>query len=98
MEYGFYSYKLNKPFKTLEELNAAEEAMAIKERKELKIKEEREKAAKEIEELIKQREQLSEKINAKINDFIDKYKTYHWTFRSTYDPMKHVTNSFFKFL
>ena len=98
MDHGYYSYKLNKPFKTLEELQAAEGEIAAKEQRELKIKEDREKAAKEIEELIKQREKLQAEIDAKLNAFVDKYKTYHYTLRSTYDPAKHAIDTFFKFL
>jgi chromosome segregation ATPase len=98
MEYGYYSYKLNKVFKTQEELQAAEGEIVAKEQKELKIKEEREKAAKEIEDLFKQREELQAEIDKKLSEFIDKYKTYHYTLRSTYNPAKHMIDTFFKFL
>lgn len=98
MEYGYYSYKLNKVFNTPEELQTAEGEIVAKEQKELKIKEEREKAAKEIEELFKQREELQAEIDKKLSEFIDKYKTYHYTLRSTYNPAKHMIDTFFKFL
>lgn len=98
MEYGYYSYKLNKVFGTPEELQVAEGEIAAKEQKELKIKEEREKEAKEIEELIKKRKELQDEIDEKLDKFVEKYKTYHYTIRSTYNPAKHMIDTFFKFL
>ena len=96
--YGYYSYKLNKAFKTIDELNAAEEKLAAKEERENKTKEERAKASKEIEDLIKQRDELQKKINDKVNDFIKTYKSYHWTFRSTYNANDDIFKTFFSFL
>lgn len=52
-EHGYYSYKLNKPFKTLEELNAEEGKLIAKEKQEQKLKEDRAKDAEEIEQLMK---------------------------------------------
>ena len=98
MEHGYYSYKLNKPFKTLEELNAEEGKLIAKEKQEQKLKEDRAKDAEEIEQLLKKREELSEEINQKINKFVEKYKTYHYTLKSTYDPHTNLLNTIWKFL
>ena len=96
--HGYYSYKLNKPFKTIDELEAAEKELVAKEERETKVKEERAKASKEIEDLIKQRDELQKKINEKVNDFIKTYKSYHWTFRSTYNANDDIFKTFFNFL
>ena len=98
VEHGFYSYRLGKPFKTLEELQVEEEKLANKEKQEKKAKEDRARDAEEIEKLLAQREALSEEINKKINAFIEKYKTYHYTLRSTYDYQKNKLLNLFKFL
>ena len=98
MEHGFYSYKLNKPFKTLKELQEAEDKLLDKEKQEQKMKEDRARDAEEIEKLIKQREALSDDINKKINAFVSKYKTYHYTLRSTYDSISNGLTTLFKFL
>lgn len=98
MEHGYYSYKLNRPFKSLEELQAEEEKLLNKEKQEQKLKEERARDAEEIEQLMKKREELSDEINQKINKFIEKYKTYHYTLRSTYNPKSNGLNTFFRFL
>lgn len=85
MEYGYYSKKLNKPFDTLEDLKKAEEKVIEKEKAAEKEKAERAGAAKEIEELIKKRDVLQREIDSKINEFIKKYGTYHFTYKTTFD-------------
>ena len=98
MEYGYYSYKLNKSFATLDGLKKAEEALTAKEDKERKRKEERVKAAKEIEELIRQREQINNQIDEKLADFGKQFGPYHYTLRSLYDQSTGAYKTYFKFL
>ena len=81
MEHGFYSYKLNRPFKTLDELDEAEKELVEKENREKKLKEDRAKEAKEIEDLIQQKIELTNKINEKIDKFVEKYGSYHYTLK-----------------
>lgn len=85
-DHGFYSYKLNKPFKTLDELNEAENQLVEQENREKKLKENRAKDAKEIENLIDQKMELTRQINKKIDEFIKKYGSYHCTWNSKLAP------------
>ena len=98
MDHGFYSYKLKKPFTSLSDLKAAEEELTAKEEKEKRKKEERASAAKEIEELIRQREDLNAKIDEKLTDFKKKFGDYHYTMRSLYDPETGTYSTYFRFL
>lgn len=85
-EHGFFSYKLNKAFRTLDELKQAENELVEKENKEKAMKEERAKDAKEIEDLINQKVQLTNQINEKIDKFIKKYGSYHYTWSNRLSP------------
>ena len=93
-DYGYYSKKLNKPFDTLDELKKAEGALEEKEKQVERAKIERATAAKEIEELIKQRDELQKKIDEKLNAFVKKYGSYHYTFKNPFN--NGVFDYFFK--
>jgi len=93
-DYGYYSKKLNKPFDTLDELKKAEGALEEKEKEAERAKIERASAAKKIEDLVKQRDELQKQIDKQINEFVKKYGSYHYTFRGSLNDG--IFDTFFK--
>jgi hypothetical protein len=86
--YGVYSWLLNKPFKTKEELLKAEAEYNKAHEKELKEKEEKKQAAKKVEDAynnyIKVTREANKQIQEAYDKFLDagrefgnKYKTFH---------------------
>jgi len=74
-EYGFYSYKLSKPFKTKNELLTAEAEFEQKKANELKLKEERSERANEVITAYKKYLELRAK-------FVEDYGSWHMTLQS----------------
>ena len=102
----FYSDVLNKVFDSEEELNAEESKyeLAVKEQEEKKalIAEERANSAKEISELIEKRNALKEEVrnvevelDEKLNEFISKYGSYHYSFSNLNNFIDYTFRSFF---
>ena len=79
MKTKYYSEVLDKTFDTEEECLKAEEAFEEKHKAELVAKEERAKAAKEVEEAYRNADAAYKEANAKLSEFLKKYKYYHST-------------------
>lgn len=85
----YYSEDLKKLFDSEEELAKAEkahnEAQLAKEKKDQELKKARAESAKEIEELLKKRNELTKEINAKVDEFVKKYGSFHYSIKSPND-------------
>lgn len=106
-DYGYYSKKLNKVFDGLDELKKAEREhekvieeaqLAIRKQREAEeaAKNERAEAAKKIEGLIKQREELNQQINEELDAFYEKYGPFHLSIKGAFDG-DGLFRSFFRF-
>lgn len=100
--YKVYSDILNKVFNIVEDLEAAEQEYARqleergrprkeKEKQVTELKEKRAARAKEIEDALKERDDLDKKINELVRAFTRDYGSFHWTCRGDTDG-----DSFFK--
>lgn len=83
----YYSEDLKKLFDSEDDLVAAEkksnDERIAKEKKDKELKEARSARAEEIENLIKQRNELNGKINEKINQFAKDYGSFHYSFKDS---------------
>ncbi len=75
----YFSEKLNKVYDTTEELEKAELALDEKKKKDLVAKEERAKAAKEVEEAYNKANEAYKDAKAKLDEFLKKYGSFHTT-------------------
>ena len=94
--YRVYSEVLNKLFNTVEDLEAAEQEYARqlaekerdkreRERQVVELKEKRAARAKEIEDALKERDELDKKINELVRAFTRDYGSFHWTYKGDVD-------------
>ena len=90
----FYSEKLDKLFDTEEACVEAEKEFDEKHKAEIKLKEERAAAAKEVEDLYKQASEAQKKADAALAEFLKKYKHFHSTI-STVPNSKTLFDVFF---
>lgn len=100
--YRVYSEVLNRLFDTVEDLEVAEKEYARqleekererkeKERQVAELKEKRAARAKEIEDALKERDEIDKKINGLVRAFTRDYGSFHWTYKGDSDG-----DSFFK--
>lgn len=90
----YYSELTKRPYDTVEELKAAEKKILDSKKKEDAKKAERTAAAKELEEAIKRASDAQKEALAKLNNFCEKYGSFH----TTYHGLSDLADSFIDFL
>lgn len=89
----YYSEKVKKLFDSEDELNEAEAKLEEKNKQALIVKEERAKAAKEVEDAYKAANDAYKVAKDKLNDFCKKYGSYHTTITDTNSLIDYLFDS-----